>query len=128
MKGRNTTVVSIRLSDSVYTIIQAKAEGQSVPEYIKSLVIHSVNANRDTPQSKSKGIKKKSNTVAPSRLDVARQALKEAEGVLPDTPVLPPFYNPRVHKQGDLVRMRSGSGKYIEVTVPELDVDGNVME
>ena len=37
----------------------------------------------------------------------------------------PPIYNPRVHKAGDRVRMRSSSGKMIEITVPEIDGEGN---
>ncbi len=36
-----------------------------------------------------------------------------------------PLYNPRIHKQGDVVRMRAGNGKLIEIVVPELDAEGN---
>ena len=36
-----------------------------------------------------------------------------------------PFYNPRVHKAGDRVRMKDFRGKVIEVVVPELDGDGH---
>ncbi|KKL63820.1 hypothetical protein LCGC14_2171250 [marine sediment metagenome] len=38
---------------------------------------------------------------------------------------LAPWYDRRIHKTGDLVRMQAGNGKTIEITVPELDADGN---
>ena len=39
----------------------------------------------------------------------------------------PPVYNPRVHKEGDLVR-KWVNGAWLELTVPELDEVGNVLE
>ena len=36
-----------------------------------------------------------------------------------------PLYNRHKHKQGDKVRMAGPVGKIIEVTVPELDAEGN---
>jgi hypothetical protein len=41
-------------------------------------------------------------------------------------PIEPPIYNPSVHKPGNTVRMRQGN-KFITVTVPELDADGNAI-
>ena len=38
-----------------------------------------------------------------------------------------PWYNPRIHKAGDRVRMRGPTGKLVEVTVPELDGEGNTI-
>ena len=35
-----------------------------------------------------------------------------------------PIYNPRIHKLGDVVR-KWVKGRYVEVTVPEIDADGN---
>ncbi|KKM99784.1 hypothetical protein LCGC14_1144340 [marine sediment metagenome] len=38
-----------------------------------------------------------------------------------------PMYNPRIHRPGDRVRMRNAVGKLIEITVPELDGEGNAV-
>jgi predicted DNA binding CopG/RHH family protein len=40
-KGRNTTVVSVRLPDSVYTIIKRRAEkrGMAVGDWIKKVIV-----------------------------------------------------------------------------------------
>jgi len=38
-----------------------------------------------------------------------------------------PLYNKAIHKTGDRVRMVGPTGKLIEMTVPELDKEGNVM-
>lgn len=43
MKGRSTTIVSLRLPDNVYTILLGRAKGLSVAEYLKQQAIHSVN-------------------------------------------------------------------------------------
>ena len=43
MKGRNSVVVGIRLSDSVYTILKERAKGLTVGEYIKSQILKSLN-------------------------------------------------------------------------------------
>ena len=42
MKGRDTTLVSIRLPDSVYTTLKERAKGLSVAEYLKKQILHSV--------------------------------------------------------------------------------------
>ena len=43
MKGRNSTVVSIRLPDDIYIILKERAGDLSVSEYIKQQIIRSVN-------------------------------------------------------------------------------------
>ena len=42
-KGRNSTVVSIRLPDSVYAILEEGAKSQSVSEYLRDKIVRSVN-------------------------------------------------------------------------------------
>jgi len=79
-----------------------------------------------------------SNLVQPNnRLEIARQALADAVQPRTDAPQSKsspletkssssvPLYNKRIHRTGDKVRMRSASGRLIEVVVPELDGDGN---
>ena len=41
MKGRNTTLVSLRLPDSVITMLKVKAGGLTVGEYIKKQILKS---------------------------------------------------------------------------------------
>jgi len=82
----------------------------------------------DALQSKSSPLKGGGNGKLPTkedRLAIARTALANPRKVGEDKPDIIPFYDPRVHNTGDRVRMMSGSGKVIEVTVPELDADRN---
>jgi len=48
MRGRNTTVISIRLEDSVVKTLQERAKGVSVGEYIKGQIMRSVNKDVNT--------------------------------------------------------------------------------
>lgn len=70
------------------------------PKQEKLTELRGIIANSDAPQSKSRPLKEESNTGLP-------------------------WYNARIHKTGDLVKMRSVTGKAIEVIVPELDGDGH---
>jgi len=44
VKGRNTRVVSVRVLDSVYTMIEARARkrGMTISEYLLSMIRHDV--------------------------------------------------------------------------------------
>jgi len=44
VKGRNTRVVSVRIPDSVYATIEARAKrrGMSISEYLSSIIRHEV--------------------------------------------------------------------------------------
>jgi hypothetical protein len=52
-----------------------------------------------------------------AKFDVRQGNFKPAGATSPDVPL----YNPRVHRPGVLVRMRTGE----VVTIPELDADGH---
>ena len=107
MKGRNSTVVSIRIPDSVYATIKGRANGQSVPEYIKDLVIRSVNA--------------KQQTITELRKLMAEPSQPVVHSV--DTTV--PLYNPAIHRAGDRVLIRHPhTRKLVETVIPHLDADG----
>lgn len=69
------------------------------------------------------------NTTKQEKLTMLRAIISNPEApqstaslVEPPPSSRPPLYNKRIHKQGDKVRM---PGSNIEVTVPELDGDGN---
>lgn len=59
------------------------------------------------------------------KLDGNRIVIVKPIGQPDPAEAIRPIYNPHIHKTGDLVRMRANNGKMIEVTVPELDGDGN---
>lgn len=48
MKGRNSSIISLRLPDSVYAILSDRAtnRGLSIGQYIQGQIIHSVNATK----------------------------------------------------------------------------------
>ncbi len=62
MKGRNTTVVSIRLPDSVYAMLKERAKDDSVSEYLKSQILRSVNTSDANPLEKA-GLTMEGNTI-----------------------------------------------------------------
>jgi len=118
MKGRNSTVVSIRLSDSVYAMVKTKANGQSVPEYIKEMVIHSVNTINEPIHSVN---------TRQEKLTALRDLIQsKSSPVKEETGHNLPVYNPAIHKPGDKVRVPRYKGKGFNVImVPELDGDGH---
>lgn len=130
MKGRNSTVISIRLPDSVYTMLQERANGQSVAEYVKELVIGSVNAKDELPPLLGHGdhdsVNQPVNTTKQEKLSSLRKLVSDV--VTSSEPVrstpIPPTYNPKKHVAGDLVR-KWVNGAWLELVVPELDGEGN---
>ena len=66
-KGRNTTVIGVRLPDSIVLTLQKKAQKaglETVGEYIKSQILkslngHSVNATEAAPKVYRKGVQYK---------------------------------------------------------------------
>lgn len=146
MKGRNSSVISIRLSDEDFGIIKDRADrkGLSVSAFVKANLeafAHSVNTNKPTPV-----------VPEPASVNTTTGELPRTSfpvGKLPPIPgliiegnrivgstrhtTLPveakeeaPIYNPAVHKPGDIVRVLR-NGAYITMTVPEMDDDGHAI-
>lgn len=128
MKGRNSTVISIRIPDSVYTTIKQRCNGQSVPDYIKGLVIHSVYTIRDkkgeAPLEEEVNLVTKLEKVglnigSDGMVDLTQSTIRPlGEG----TSTRIPLYNKRIHKPGDRV-IKNGQ----ETIVPELDGEGSII-
>ena len=99
MKGRNTTVISVRLPDKVVAMLAERANRQdlSIGEYIKAQILKSLNG-ANPPLNDSYG--------------------RDSQAI--------PLYNPSIHKPGDRVLVKQGK-RLIAAVVPELDVDGNAM-
>ena len=53
------------------------------------------------------------------------EEVKGNKPIFPE-PVILPLYNPAVHKAGDKVLIRQGK-RLVEMVVPEMDVDGNLI-
>ena len=105
MKGRNSMVISIRVTDEIYGLIleQAEKRGVSVGEFVRGKVeayAHSVNT---------------------IKAEVSVNTIKRGENVPSG---VYPLYNPAVHKVGDKVLMRQGK-RLVLAVVPELDGDGH---
>ena len=111
MRGRGSTVISIRLPDDVVYTLTGRAKGLSVSEYIKQQIVkscgeaRSVNKVVNTTKLEIPGLKIEGNKIV---------------GVQPKLDI--PRYNPKVHKEGDRV-LRFFNNKWVEVTVPEIDLD-----
>ncbi len=113
MKGRKTTVISVRLPDTVHAILKERAKELSVSEYIKKQILHSVNQSVNTTEKLE---------VAGIRLEGNRIVKKTAKSL----PESVPLYNPMVHRAGDKVLVQRGK-KLVETIIPELDADGQPM-
>lgn len=85
-------------------------------------------------QPDSDSVLSKLETVQPKALDLKIPGLimdgNKIISVQPsatETPVRPPIYDPKRHVAGDLVR-KWVNGAWLELVVPELDGEGNVLE
>ena len=122
MKGRNSSVISIRVSDSVYTTLEELAgkRGMTVPAFVKRTVEnfagrvnHSVNTT-DSVNTK------------PAQDDV-KLGQGSQNDVKLEQPAQPsPWYNPAIHPPGTLVLTKQGK-RIVEAIVPDLDGDGHVV-
>ena len=101
MRGRNSTVLSIRIDDKLYTTLKARASDkkQSLSEYLTACLVYISKQNGPT-------------TPMTSRTMAATPSLQ--------------LYNPSVHKTGDRVLVRHGK-QLVEAIVPALDADGRPM-
>ncbi len=98
MKGRNTTVISIRLGDDIVEILRERAKELSISECLRRQIIKgcSVN-NNDSP------------------------SVNTTHSV-----ITIPIYNKNIHKPGDRVRVWQGK-QLVEMIVPEIDGDGYLL-
>ena len=110
MKGRNSVMIGIRVSDSVNTRLKELADkkGLSISAFIKWKV-------EDFVSRASVNTKPSQDDVKLSRQDVS----------LTSQPGLP-IYNPAVHPAGTHVLIKQGK-EWIEAIVPDLDDDGHVV-
>ena len=79
MKGRNSTVISVRLPDEVVATLAERAKGISIGEYIRNKIINSCSVNATTSVNTT------------------------------DIPIAAPWYNPAIHRAGDTVRVKQGN-------------------
>lgn len=101
MRGRNTTVISVRLPDKIVATLAERANRQdlSIGEYLRVQIIKGCSVN--TSDSHSVNTMGSVNTI--------------------------PVYNPFIHKPGDVVLVQKGK-KWVESTVPMIDAEGNVYD
>ncbi len=128
MKGRNTTVIAVRLPDSVYTMIQrrAKEQGISVGDWVKQMLsVNAIDTNtvahnpsvipNIADRLRAAGLTLEGNKI----VGAAKPATKQSDNIIP-------LYNPAIHKPGDRVLVKPAYGKrLVTVIIPDLDVDGN---
>ena len=106
-----SVMVGLRFKEDIYEALKAKADGQSVADYIKGLVEGVLTpVNSPTP------------SVTPKAEVIAqlRQLIKPVEA---EKKALVPLYNASIHRAGDRVRVFDGN-RLVEMVVPELDADG----
>ena len=127
-KGRNSTVVSIRLPDDVVYTLQKRVDKQgsaSISEYLKQQIIKScsvntsgsVNATTIKARLEAQGL-----NLVGNRIQNVTQSKSSPVKEVSSTRA--PLYNRRVHKKGDVVRM---PGSNVVVVVPDLDGEGNAV-
>ena len=91
-------VVSIRLPDSVYATLEAKAhsKGLRLGEYVKDVLCKGASKIDADPTDSVNGSQST------------------------------PLYNPAIHRAGDTVLVKRGKSM-VEATIPELDSDGYIV-
>jgi len=116
MKGRNSSVISIRLPDDVVCMLQGRAKDMSVTEYLKQQILASC--------SETHSVNTVVNTTIPGLKIEGNRIVDMQPHEVPKAVQLIPRYNPNIHKAGDVV-LKFYNGVWREVKVPSLDLDGN---
>ena len=108
MDKEPSVMIGIRVSDSVNKALTDKAnkKGLTVSALVKSVV-----------EEFTKGdlLTKYKDDVAGNPTTITKDRA---------APPIAPIYNSNKHKAGDVVSIKQGKG-YVEMTVPNLDADGN---
>lgn len=78
MKGRNTTVISIRLDDTIMEILKERAGNKSISEYLKAQILKGCSVNNNVVTSVNTMLRPNDKTLDPNA-EIIRKRIKELE-------------------------------------------------